>query len=231
MRCALILPTIWILFASTVVVAQSYKEIETAYPQLIATTVTDNSGYIYQEADLASAIVGKYSNGRAIIAYRKEGDFYAVANQQKGHLGYMHVANLDLAETSNAALKPVFNVKLKNPRIGLLTSLAAPGAGNIYAGEYAMGITLFIGSVGSYIVGYYKSAQTRDFACFESVCHVTQDRKALKTGAGVALGIWGFGVLSTHLAIRRKNNQNKTNLTVVPVSTQGKPGLLMQLQW
>ena len=148
------------LLAPLAAAAQPYDSLRAAYPEAIPTSVTGASAFVYAEADLRSRFVGKFQAGKAVLAYRRAGDFYAVATPERGHVGYVLLTALDVPQVPGAAVAPPLRRGYRSPAMARAVSLAAPGAGHVYAGAYRTGSALLLGSTASVMVGYALSART-----------------------------------------------------------------------
>ena len=213
--------------------AQPYDSLLVAYPEALQTSITTASGFLYPEADLESTPTGKFGRGKAVLAYRRAGDFYAVATPKRGHVGYILLTALDVPQVPGAATAPPWRAGYRDPVMARITSLIAPGGGHLYAGAYATGTALFLGSAASVGYGYYLSSRTTKGVCpDDGFCRTETDYSALKKGVGVAAGLWAFGVATAGWAARRANRRRgfTAQARLIPTET-GQVRLAVRAQW
>ena len=217
--------------------AQPYATLKAGYPGAYETTVKSRAAYVYSEPDLEARVVGRYNRDRALLAYNKLGDFYAVATVERGHVGYVLLTDLNVPQDPGAAVAPQRSPLYKDPGTARTTSFALPGGGHLYAGETAKGAALLIASVGSFIGGYALSNDTEAFTCDENFisCETSTDYSYLAGGAVVGAVFWALGVLDAPRAARRTNERNGLTaaLRPVPLRVAGhvRPGLALHVRF
>ncbi len=191
--------------------AQSYETLKAANPGAYETTVRSASAFVYSEPVVGARVVGRYAQGREVLAYNKQSDFYAVATKASGHVGYMLLTDLDVPQEAGAAVAPDRPHLYKDPRTARTTSFALPGGGHIYAGETTKGAAILLASAASFITGYALTENSKEFVCDEEIffdCATETDYSYLVGGSVVALGFWAIGVLDAPRAARRSNVKN-----------------------
>lgn len=219
----------------SLVLAQSYETLRASYPGAIETTVTSPTAFVYSVPDLSADVVGQFKQGRAVLAYNKQGDFYAVATQERGHVGYMLLTDLDVPQEAGAAVASRRSPDFRDPSVARTMGLVLPGGGHMYAGEEAVGLALLAASGAGFIGGYALSQQTRDFACDEEGfrCEQTTDYTWLGIGSAVALVFWGYGVFDAPRAAHRQNQRLGLTALLYPTRAGHTPSLAlaMRLRW
>ena len=214
--------------------AQPYSSLLVAYPEALQTSVTGPSAFVYAEADLRSRFVGKFREGKAVLAYRRAGDFYAVATPEHGHAGYVLLTALDVPQVSGAATAPPLRTGYRSPAMARAMSLAVPGGGHLYAGAYGTGSALLLGSAASVITGYYLSARTMEGVCPEGeFCYLETDYDAFKKGISVAAAAWAFGIATSGRAAKRNNRRKgfAAQARLVPDVPSRRARLAVRVRW
>lgn len=216
---------------------QSFEEIARQYPTALRTHVTGAHAYIYQAPSLDSEVVGRLGQGREVLAYRKLGDFYAVALPQEGHAGYVLLTRLDVPQDPGALTAPERPRDYKDPAAARRMSFVLPGGGHLYADERRKGMALLAVSVAGFVGGYALSAQTTEFQCDDHVlqCQEETDYTMLLYGSAVGLASWIYGILDAPQAARRTNREQGIELqaALLPAAPGGalRPALGMRLRW
>lgn len=209
----------------------SYADVQRFYPGALETTVTAASAYIYQAPSLKSPLVGRYNQGKPVLAYRREGDFYAVASAEAGAVGYMLLTVLDVPQVPGAAQPPTIQRGYINPSTATLMSLAIPGAGQIYSGDALQGGAILTLAGGGLIYGFWKTEDSREVVCEDNQfnCTIEKDYSTLAIAGSIAGAAWIYGVLTAANSAKRANRRKgfTTQTSLVPVIDNGTAHLAL----
>jgi len=209
----------------------SYIDVQRYYPGAIETTVTAPSAFIYKAPSLDAPFVGRYNQGKQLLAYRREGDFYAVASPEAGAVGYMLLTVLDVPQVPGAAQPPVMRRGYISPSTATIMSLVIPGSGQLYAGDALRGGAILAVAGGSLMYGLWNAEHSRQFICDENPldCDVQKDYSTLAITGAVAGAAWLYGVLTAASSARKANERKgfTTEANLVPLIDNGKARLAL----
>lgn len=237
MKRVLLLSTGLILASLQAGLAQSYETLRASYPDAIETTVRSEAAFIYAEPDVSSRYVGRYKQGKELLAYQRVGDFYAVAVPKEGHLGYMLLTDLAVPQEAGAAVAPLRSSRYRDPSAAQTMALIFPGGGHIYSGELVKGSALLGASLIGVVGGLMLSEDTRTFSCDDQLlnCGYSTDYSYLIGGSAVALAVWIYGILDAPRSARRANARMEPVAHIAPVSMRlgdrDHLGLSVRVQW
>lgn len=195
--------------------AQSYEAVTARYPNARAAVITADVAFVYAQPTLSSRVVGRYSRGRALLAYDQTGDFYAVATPAQGHVGYVLLTVLNVPQVPGATVAPAHAfLDEKDPRTATLMSLLAPGAGHMYVGDMVTGAALFAVGTGAVVVGFALSDQSREVQCPDDPfdCALQRDYAPLFIGLGIYAATWVTGIATAAPAARKHNAAQRLRL-------------------
>ena len=201
----------------------------------LETTVTAETAFVYEEPGLEAAVVGRLKEGYAVLAYHKEGDFYAVANASRGHMGYMLLTQLDVPQVAGAAVAPTIQHGRKDPAMARSMSYFFPGGGHLYAGDFGRGALLIGAGLGGIVGGY--ALRRDEIVCEEATCVREVDNTSLYVGLALAAVAWAYGVLDADNAAERVNARNGLSSHVylqpelIQVGAHTRPGAALRLAW
>ena len=201
----------------------------------LETAVTAETAFVYEEPELEAAVVGRLKQGYPVLAYHREGDFYAVANASRGHMGYMLLTQLDVPQVAGAAVAPAIRRGYKDPAMARNMSYFFPGGGHLYAGDFGRSALLIGAGLGGIVGGY--ALRQDEIVCDETVCTQEIDNTSVYIGLGLAAVAWAYGILDAGDAAERVNARNGLSSHVhlqpklIQVATQPRLGVALRLAW
>ncbi|HET6568104.1 MAG TPA: hypothetical protein VFG50_09070 [Rhodothermales bacterium] len=215
----------------------SYVDVQRYYPGAIETTVTAPSAFIYRAPSLEAPFVGRYNQGKQLLAYRREGDFYAVASPEGGAVGYMLLTVLDVPQVPGAAQPPQIRHGYVSPSTATIMSIAIPGSGQIYAGDAVKGGAILGVAGGSLLLGLWRLEQSSTTVCDTNQvnCKVEKDYSTLAIAGAVAGVAWIYGAVTAANSARQANERKgfTTEASLVPLIYNGEThlGLAFRARW
>jgi len=219
--------------------SQSYEELVNQNPQGVKTTLTSDA-FIFTAASPDARPLGRFLKGTEVFAYDPQGDFYAVATEDKGFVGYVLITKLGVEQDPNReVISPIQLANYKDPKRARNLSLAFPGGGQFYSNNNTKGSILLLGAVGSFVGGYALTLRSSKVACVDpeltDECGRDSDRSGLIYGSVAALAFWAYGIVKAPGDAELSNLDNgfTTGVQLTPVVKDGHMnlGLALRLKW